>query len=128
MAYIVQAVVLLVSGVYYPVQVLPNWMQLLSTISPATYVIEGMRLALLEGADLVALWPKVWPALVVGVLSVPLGLRLFVAVERYAKRTGRRSWPHGCARPTGDIRTRNPRVEAHPAYRGHGQRLPACNA
>jgi ABC-2 type transport system permease protein len=89
MAYIVQAVVLLVSGVYYPISVLPGWMQVLATISPATYVIEGMRLALLEGADLITLWPKVWPALVVGVVSVPLGLRLFVTVERYAKRTGR---------------------------------------
>lgn len=89
MAYIVQAIVLLVSGVYYPTSVLPAWMQALSTISPATYVIEGMRLALLDGADLLTLWPTVWPALVVGVLSVPLGLRLFVEVERYAKRTGR---------------------------------------
>ncbi len=89
MAYIVQAVVLLVSGVYYPVSVLPGWMQILSTISPATYVIRGMRAALMDGADLVTLWPEVWPALVVGILSVPLGLRLFVAVERYAKRTGR---------------------------------------
>src|SRR3977135_185576 len=89
MAYIVQAVVLLVSGVYYPVEVLPSWMQLLSTISPATYVIRGMRSALLDGADLTALWPEVWPALVVGVLSVPIGLRLFVEVERYAKPTGR---------------------------------------
>jgi ABC-2 type transport system permease protein len=89
MAYIVQAVVLLVSGVYYPTNVLPAWMQMLSTISPATYVIEGMRMALLDGADLVTLWPKVWPALVVGVLSVPVGLRLFIEVERYAKRAGR---------------------------------------
>jgi ABC-2 type transport system permease protein len=89
MAYIVQAVVLLVSGVYYPVEILPGWMQLLSTISPATYVIRGMRAALMDGADLASLWPEVWPALVVGILSIPLGLRLFVAVERYAKRTGR---------------------------------------
>ncbi|HYR93675.1 MAG TPA: ABC transporter permease [Methylomirabilota bacterium] len=89
MAYIVQAVVLLVSGVYYPVSVLPAWMQVLSTISPATYVIRGMRAALMDGADLATLWPEVWPALVVGVLSIPLGLRLFVTVERYAKRTGR---------------------------------------
>jgi ABC-2 type transport system permease protein len=89
MAYIVQAIVLLVSGVYYPVDVLPQWMQVLSTISPATYVIRGMRAALMEGADLATLWPEIWPALVVGVVSVPLGLRLFIAVERYAKRTGR---------------------------------------
>src|SRR5881227_4084167 len=62
MAYIVQAVVLLVSGVYYPTSVLPGWLQALSVISPATYVIEGMRRALLDGADLASLWPLVWPA------------------------------------------------------------------
>lgn len=89
MAYIVQAVVLLVSGVYYPTSVLPGWLQALSVISPATYVIEGMRRALLDGADLAALVPQVWPALLVGVISVPVGLRAFVAAERYAKRTGR---------------------------------------
>ena len=89
MAYIVQAVVLLVSGVYYETSVLPGWMQVLSTISPATYVIRGMRDALMHNADLATLWPEIWPALVVGILSIPLGLRLFVAVERYAKRTGR---------------------------------------
>ena len=89
MAYIVQAVVLLVSGVYYPVSVLPAWMQALSVVSPATYVIRGMRAALMDGADITSLWPEVWPALVVGILSIPLGLRMFIAVERYAKRTGR---------------------------------------
>ncbi|GAC1459874.1 MAG: hypothetical protein NVS1B1_05980 [Candidatus Limnocylindrales bacterium] len=89
MAYIVQAVVLLVSGVYYPTTVLPGWLQALAVVSPATYVIEGMRRALLDGADLGALIPQVWPALVVGVISIPAGLRAFVGAERYAKRTGR---------------------------------------
>ncbi|MEK7863502.1 MAG: ABC transporter permease, partial [Chloroflexota bacterium] len=85
MAYILQAVVLLVSGVYYPVEILPGWLQPLAVISPATYVIRGMRSALMDGADLATLWPEVWPALLVGAISIPLGLRLFVAVERYAK-------------------------------------------
>lgn len=89
MAYIVQAVVLLVSGVYYPTSVLPTWLQPLSVISPATYVIEGMRQALLDGADLATLWPLVWPALLIGMLSIPIGLRLFIWAERYAKKTGR---------------------------------------
>jgi len=69
--------------------VLPGWLQALSVISPATYVIEGMRRALLDGGDLPSLWPLVWPALLVGVLSIPIGLRAFIAAERYAKRTGR---------------------------------------
>ena len=89
MAYITQAVVLLVSGVYYPTSVLPQWLQLFSTISPATYVIEGMRRALMDGHDVVMLWPLIWPALFAGAVSIPLGLRLFIAAERYAKRTGR---------------------------------------
>ena len=89
MAYIVQAVVLLVSGVYYETNILPGWMQVLSFISPATYVIRGMRAALLDGADLATVWPNLWPALVVGAISIPLGLRLFLWAERYAKRTGR---------------------------------------
>jgi ABC-2 type transport system permease protein len=89
MAYIVQAVVLLVSGVYYPTTVLPGWMQALSVISPATYVIHGMRSALLDGADVSGVWPDLWPALVVGAISIPIGLRLFLLAERHAKRTGR---------------------------------------
>ena len=89
MAYIVQAVVLLVSGVYYPTSVLPGWMQALSLISPATYVIHGMRAALLDGADLFSVWPDLWPALIVGAVSIPLGMRLFLWAERHAKRTGR---------------------------------------
>jgi ABC-2 type transport system permease protein len=89
MAYIVQAIVLLVSGVYYETDVLPGWMQPLSFISPATYVIRGMRDALLDGADLVAIWPNLWPALLVGAISIPLGMRVFLWAERHAKRTGR---------------------------------------
>ena len=89
MAYIVQAIVLLVSGVYYPTTVHPAWMQALSVISPATYVIQGMRDALLDGADFARIWPNLWPALVVGAISIPVGLRLFLWAERYAKRTGR---------------------------------------
>ncbi|MGH2500186.1 MAG: hypothetical protein ACRDF0_08885 [Candidatus Limnocylindria bacterium] len=58
-------------------------------LSPATHVIEGMRRALLDGADLASSLPLVWPALLVGAASIPLRLRLFVWAERYAKRTGR---------------------------------------
>jgi ABC-2 type transport system permease protein len=89
MAYITQAVVLLVSGVYYPTSVLPGWLQVFSAISPATYVIEGMRRALMDGHDVATLWPLIWPALFAGAVSIPIGLRLFVMAERYAKRTGR---------------------------------------
>src|SRR5499427_566215 len=37
LGFVAQGLLLVVSGVYYPVSVLPGWMQALSKISPATY-------------------------------------------------------------------------------------------
>jgi ABC-2 type transport system permease protein len=89
MTNVVQATFLLISGVYYPIQVLPAGLQPLARVSPATYVLEGMRAAVLEGQPLAALWPFIWPLLVAGVVAIPLGLRIFGMGERYAKRTGK---------------------------------------
>ncbi len=36
-------------GIFYPVSVLPPWMQLVSYVLPPTYVFEGMRSAILSG-------------------------------------------------------------------------------
>jgi len=43
LGFVAQGMLLVVSGVYYPVDVLPEWMQWLSTISPATYALDGIR-------------------------------------------------------------------------------------
>ena len=40
LGFVAQGMLLVVSGVYYPVEVLPQWMQWLSVISPATYVAQ----------------------------------------------------------------------------------------
>ncbi|GAG87698.1 unnamed protein product, partial [marine sediment metagenome] len=50
MTHVIIALLLLVSGVYYPVEVLPELLQKLSKLSPATYVLDGTRLALLYGS------------------------------------------------------------------------------
>jgi ABC-2 type transport system permease protein len=80
---------LVVSGVYYPVSVLPTWMEWLSKISPATYTLRGIRSAVLEGAGAGAVWGDIWPVLVIGAVSIPLGLWVFNLGERYAKRHGK---------------------------------------
>jgi ABC-2 type transport system permease protein len=87
--YIVSALLLLVSGVYYPVNVLPDWMQKLAAVSPVTYGLEGTRAALRDGAGVGELWGSIWPLLVMGVVFVPLGIWIFHLGERYAKRTGK---------------------------------------
>jgi ABC-2 type transport system permease protein len=87
LGFIAQGMMLVVSGVYYPVSVMPGWMEWLSTISPATYALRGIRASILDGAGLA--WADVWPLLVIGIVSIPLGLWVFNRGEVYAKRHGK---------------------------------------
>jgi ABC-2 type transport system permease protein len=89
LGFIAQGLLLVVSGVYYPVTVLPQWMQWISVVSPATYTLEGARKAILDGAGPAAVWADIWPLILIGVIAVPLGLYVFSRGERYAKRHGR---------------------------------------
>jgi ABC-2 type transport system permease protein len=89
MTHIVIAMLLLVSGVYYPISVLPDSLQALSVVSPATYVLEGVRASLMDGVRTTALWQYIWPILIMGVVAIPTGLWVFSLAERYAKRNGK---------------------------------------
>ncbi len=89
MTFVLQSVILLVSGVYYSIDVLPGWMQVLSRISPATYVLDGVRRGLIDGATVPELVGNIWPLLVMGAVLIPAGLWAFGRAEQYAKRTGK---------------------------------------
>jgi ABC-2 type transport system permease protein len=89
LGFIAQGILLVVSGVYYDVSVLPGWMQAVATVSPATYALEGIRDSIIEGAGVGEVWGAIWPLLVIGAVSIPLGLEVFRRGERYAKRHGK---------------------------------------
>src|SRR3979409_2140802 len=61
MSIALQGFLLLVSGVYYPLSVLPWPMQLAGAASPLTYALSGIRSSLLDG---VGLWAQV-PAIAI---------------------------------------------------------------
>jgi ABC-2 type transport system permease protein len=89
MTFVVQSSLLLVSGVYYPVDILPGWMQVLSHLSPATYVLDGVRAGLTNGVPVTELGRDAGPLIVLGIALIPFGLWAFGRAERYAKRTGK---------------------------------------
>lgn len=97
---IFQGLLLLVSGVYYPVEVLPRWLQPLSAISPATYALSasrklvGIGASAAEpvqgvGAPLSAVTSELLTLALMGAVMIPLGLYIFGRVEQWAKRTGK---------------------------------------
>jgi ABC-2 type transport system permease protein len=87
LGFVMQGIMLVVSGVYYPVSVMPDWMQTVSKISPATYALRGDRASIIHGTGL--LWADVWPLLVIAAVAIPLGLAIFRRGERYAKKHGK---------------------------------------
>jgi ABC-2 type transport system permease protein len=71
--------------VYYPVSVLPGWLQTFAWMLPPTYVFEGMRALLIEHvlrADLM-----LWAFMLNGVLMV-IGVAGFLILLRSARREG----------------------------------------
>ncbi|MFO1539824.1 MAG: ABC transporter permease [Chloroflexota bacterium] len=89
MTFVIQSLLLLVSGVYYSIDILPGWMQVLAAFSPFTYVLEGVRQALIGGVGVGEQLGRLWPLLVMAAVFIPAGFAVFGAAERYAKRTGR---------------------------------------
>ena len=89
MAFVIQSVLLLVSGVYYSINILPGWMQAVSHLSPATYALDGVRRGLIDGVPASQLVGDIWPLIVMGIVLIPVGLWAFGSAERYAKRSGK---------------------------------------
>ncbi|MEA3055300.1 MAG: type transport system permease protein [Actinomycetota bacterium] len=89
MSFMVQAVVLLISGVYYSVDTLPGWLRVVSRLSPATYLLRGVRSALIDGKTSADLAGDIGILLVFAVVLIPASIATFTAAERWAKRTGR---------------------------------------
>jgi ABC-2 type transport system permease protein len=89
MVFVIQSLLLLISGVYYSVTILPAPMQVVAAFSPATYILDGVRQALIDGAPLTSMGGHLLPLAIMAVIFIPLGVWVFGWAERYAKRTGK---------------------------------------
>jgi len=74
-----------VSGVYYPIAVLPEWLQPVAYGVPASYVFEGMREALIQHTFSVRLFAI---ALALNAGYMVAGTAVYLAAIRYARTRG----------------------------------------
>jgi ABC-2 type transport system permease protein len=72
-------------GIYYPISTLPDWLQPVSWILPASHVFEGMRAILMEHR--VRLDHLLY-ALLLNVIYLGLGISLFLAAVHQARERG----------------------------------------
>ena len=88
MSVAVQGFLLLVSGVYYPLSVLPGPFQVAGLLSPLTYALAGMRASLLDGSSLRDQLPTIGILLAMGLVMIPASVAFFSWSEKRAKRLG----------------------------------------
>jgi ABC-2 type transport system permease protein len=74
-----------VSGVYYPIGVLPAWVQMIAHAIPTSYVFDGMRAVLLEHVFRTDLFLQ---ALGLNAVYLAAGVALYLLAIRYAREHG----------------------------------------
>lgn len=78
----------LLGGVYYPISVLPEWLQSLSYLFPITYSLHAIRLSLLQGAGFSEVGGDLLALVIFSCITLPISLLCFRLAVRRAKRDG----------------------------------------
>lgn len=78
----------LLGGAYYPVEILPRWLHVLSYVLPITYSLKGLRLALLSGAGFRQLSPYFLTLILFILVLLPFSLVSFSFAVKKAKEDG----------------------------------------
>jgi ABC-2 type transport system permease protein len=73
------------SGVYYPIDVLPEWLQVIAAVLPTAHVFEGMRALLLQHEFR---WDHFWWAAGLDVAYYAIGVLMFRAAVAKARERG----------------------------------------
>ncbi len=78
----------LLGGVYFPLQILPDWVQIISRFIPFTYALEGLRQTVLNGQGVSRIGHQLLILAAFAVVLLPLSLAVFAWAVRQAKRLG----------------------------------------
>jgi ABC-2 type transport system permease protein len=67
----------ILSGLISPIENMPHWLQVGDLINPVRYIIIALRNIFLQGADTAAIWPQLWPLLIIAGVALPSAAWLF---------------------------------------------------
>src|SRR5439155_22482705 len=85
---LVGAITYVFSGVFFPVAVLPPWLQAISYLIPLTYALETMRGAMLVGRTLSELGAPLTGLVAFTLVLLPLSVLALQRAINYLRETG----------------------------------------
>jgi ABC-2 type transport system permease protein len=78
----------LIGGVYYPISILPDWLQTISYLFPITYSLRAIRLSLLQGAGFSEVSSELLALVIFSAITIPISLIIFRYAVARAKKVG----------------------------------------
>ena len=88
LAHTLENVFYIFSPVRYPVQSLPSWAQMVSTILPLTYALIAVRSLMLLQYDITAVYYEILFLFIIDIVAIFLGFYLFNWMEEKTKKSG----------------------------------------
>ena len=82
------SVSVLVGGVYFPVEILPNWLQILSKMVPLTYSLDALRKTIIQGKGIADLHTELTVLLGFAAILLPLSIFAFRYSISWVKKNG----------------------------------------
>ena len=86
--WIVASIEGLIGGVYFPITVLPGWLQFLAKLFPITYAIRSIELAVYKGYSVAQLSKEIYFLLAFSAVLLPLSLAAFKYSLKKARKDG----------------------------------------
>jgi ABC-2 type transport system permease protein len=80
--------VMLVSGLYVPLSILPSWLRAIGSVLPQTYGLSAVRVLVLTGADASLVRGSVLGLLITSALAIAAGYGMLTWALRRAERQG----------------------------------------
>jgi ABC-2 type transport system permease protein len=78
----------ILAGAYFPIAVMPAWMQKMSVLIPITYSLDALRLTMLKGYSIFMVAKPIATLLVMAALLLPTSFALFAAAVRNGRKEG----------------------------------------
>ena len=75
-------------GVYFPITVLPGWLQIISGLLPMTYAVKGIQLSVYQGYSLNQIWPQILGLSLFSLALAPAGIIIFQKALNSTRITG----------------------------------------
>jgi ABC-2 type transport system permease protein len=78
----------IVGGAYFPIDVMPHWMQNVALLIPITYSLDALRMTMLKGSSLVMVAKPLGMLTAMAAVLLPGSIALFAAAIRKGRREG----------------------------------------